>query len=346
MGLRGSSTAALYLDRVKVPVSNVLGQTGRGHIVAFNVLNFGRLKMGASTLGAARDVLAQSIAYARERRAFGRSIAEFGAIREKLAAMTLRIFAAESILWRTAGMIEQKSRGISSEEPGAPEGKLQAIEEYAVECSIVKVFGSEMLDFVVDEGVQIHGGYGYHEDYRVERAYRDARINRIFEGTNEINRLLIPRMLLERARKGRLALLEWIEDPEDGSGTDDPVAKAKRILRLTFGLALRRYPEDLEEHQEILMRLADIVIGIYAMESVALRVRKHRVAPEREDIWQVFAQEAMTGIERAAREVIGASAPDSLRSSATRDLDAMAALPTSDMIGLRERIAARALELE
>src|SRR5208282_5053551 len=183
MGIKGSSTTAVYLDNVKVPVENVLGEIGRGHIIAFNILNLGRLKLGPFAIGGAKEVLRVSLKYAKERKAFGKSIAEFGMIQHKLAEMAIRIYAAESTSWRVVGLIESELEGFSWKSPSAAQTMLKAVEEFAAECSYIKIFASEMLDYVVDEGVQIHGGYGYHQDYAVERAYRDSRINRIFEGT-------------------------------------------------------------------------------------------------------------------------------------------------------------------
>src|SRR5882762_5078554 len=211
MGITGSSTTAVYLDNVPVPVENVLGEIGRGHVIAFNILNVGRLKLGSACVGAAKNVLAICLKYAKQRKAFGSAIAEFGAIQHKLAEMAIRIFAAESMTWRVAGLIEDHMHGASHEAGDNSNRELKAIEEFAAECSMVKVYASEMLDYVVDEGVQIHGGYGYHRDYAVERAYRDSRINRIFEGTNEINRLLITGMLLKRAARGQLALIPVVQ---------------------------------------------------------------------------------------------------------------------------------------
>src|ERR1700736_1614526 len=208
MGIKGSSTTAIYLDNVAVPVENVLGEIGRGHIIAFNILNLGRLKLGPFAIGGAKEVLRVSLKYAKERKAFGKSIAEFGMIQHKLAEMAIRIYAAESTSWRVVGMIENELEGFSWKNPDAAQAMLKAVEEFAAECSYIKIFASEMLDYVTDEGVQIHGGYGYHQDYAVDRAYRDSRINRIFEGTNEINRLLIPGMLLKRAARGQLGLVQ------------------------------------------------------------------------------------------------------------------------------------------
>ncbi|HTU42255.1 MAG TPA: acyl-CoA dehydrogenase family protein, partial [Candidatus Aquilonibacter sp.] len=218
MGNKGSSTTAVYFDNVKVPVENVLGEIGRGHIIAFNILNIGRLKLGPAAVGAAKNVLAICLKYAKERKAFGSAIAEFGAIQHKLAEMAIRTFAVESMLWRVVGLIEGQLAQAAQEHGANSQSELKAVEEYAVECSMIKVYASEMQDYVVDEGVQIHGGYGYHQDYAVERAYRDSRINRIFEGTNEINRLLITGMLLKRAARGQLGLIPAVQAVLNESG--------------------------------------------------------------------------------------------------------------------------------
>src|ERR1700726_3552566 len=219
MGIKGSSTTAVYFDNVQVPVENVLGEVGRGHVIAFNILNLGRLKLGPGAIGAAKNVPAVSLKYAKERRAFGSAIAEFGAIQHKLAEMAIRIYVVESMVWRVVGLIESQLRAASPDKSAASRSELQAVEEYASECSMIKVYASEMLDYVVDEGVQIHGGYGYHQDYAVERASRDSRINRILEGTNEINRLLITGMLMKRAARGQLGLMPSVQAVLGGPGT-------------------------------------------------------------------------------------------------------------------------------
>ncbi len=289
MGIRGSSTRALILDNAVVPVENVLGDIGNGHKIAFSVLNFGRFKLGASAVMGVRYVTNQAIQYAKGRRQFSKPIIEFGAIQHKLAEMAVQVFSAESMVYRTVGMIDLAMNGIDKSSPTAASDTLRALEDYVVECSIVKVANSEILDFVVDEAVQIYGGYGYSQDYPVERAYRDARINRIFEGTNEINRLLITGQLLKRAIKGQLGLVPAaqkllsellafpsLDEDEDGVLAQERriVANAKKVFLLVSGVAVQKYREKMVEQQEVLTLLSDLVIGIYAMESILLRVLK------------------------------------------------------------------------
>jgi alkylation response protein AidB-like acyl-CoA dehydrogenase len=340
MGIKGSSTTAIYLDNVRVPVENVLGEIERGHIIAFNILNIGRLKLGPFALGGAKNVLAVSLKYAKQRKAFGSPIAEFGAIQHKLAEMAVRIFATESMVWRTVGLI-------------APEESLKTIEEYAIECSIVKVYASEMLDYVVDEGVQIHGGYGYHQDYAVERAYCDSRINRIFEGTNEINRLLITGMLLKRAARGQLALVAAAQkvvgeamSPGAGQSADAEtalVANAKKIALLTMGIAYQKFALELEKQQEVLMSIADIVMEVFAMESALLRVAKNGAGRE---LCAVFLRDAMSRVEMAARNVVAAASEgDGLRANLAL-LRRFAKYDPVDAIALRRDIARRLLAAE
>ncbi len=339
MGIKGSSTTAVYFDNVRVPVENVLGEIGRGHVIAFNILNIGRLKLGAFALGGAKQVLAASLKYAGERQAFGSAIAEFGAIRHKLAEMAVRIYATESMVWRTAGLI-------------APQESLKTVEEFAVECSMVKVHGSEMLDYVVDEGVQIHGGYGYHQDYAVERAYRDARINRIFEGTNEINRLLIPGMLFKRAARGQLPLVaaaqkvmgQILGGQAAGGGDGDEemrlVGNARKIALLAMGLAYQKFLMELEKQQEVLMGIADMVTEVFAMESALLRSRKTGTGA---DLCAVLLRDGMARVEVAARTVLAAcSAGDALRTNMAV-LRRFAKYEPVDSVALRRRIAERLL---
>ena len=342
MGIKGSSTTAIFLDNVHVPVENVLGEIGRGHIIAFNILNVGRLKLGPFAIGGAKEVLAASIKYAKERVAFGHPIAEFGAIRHKLAEMAIRIYVAESMIWRTVGLIEK----IAQPELRDSSSDLKTIEEFAVECSIIKVWASEMLDYVVDEGVQIHGGYGYHQDYAVERAYRDSRINRIFEGTNEINRLLIPGMLFKRAMRGQLPLVaaaqkvmgEILSGPPPQS---DIVANAKKIALLVMGLAYQRFQMELEKQQEVLMLIADIIMETFAMESARLRATKSGLHAE---ATQVFLPDAMARIELAARTAIAAcSEGDALRTNLAV-LRRYARYDPVDAVALRRQIADRVLQ--
>jgi len=349
MGLKGSSTTAVYFDNVKVPAENVLGEIGRGHIIAFNILNIGRLKLGLFAHGGARQVLRDSIRYAKERKAFGKSIAEFGLIQEKLAGMAVRIYANESMAYRVAGGIESQLAGFSWDAPDAAETLLKAVEEYATECSFVKIFASEMLDYVVDEGVQIHGGYGYHQDYSVERAYRDSRINRIFEGTNEINRLLAAGMLLKRAQRGTLPLVAAVKNLQaeilGGPQTEtNAISNAKKIGLFLVGVAYERFRDKLEDQQEVLARITDVLMNAYAMESVSLRAAK--AAQENAcDMAAVFAADAMDTIESAARAVLAAcSEGDPLRTNLAV-LRRFARRDPVDCIGLRRKISRRLLDL-
>src|SRR5213082_120481 len=287
MGLHGSSTTPLIFQDVKVPAENVLGEVGKGHKVAFNVLNFARFKLGAMCGGGGAAAIAESAKYAANRRQFGQPIASFGAIKHKLGEMVVKTYAIESLLYRTAGLVDARIAA-TPHEANDGSAALAAFEEYAVEASIAKVAGSEALDFVLDENVQIHGGNGYVHDYPAERHVRDARVNRIFEGTNEINRLLIPGMLIRRAMKGDLPLIpaakalqdELLGPPSMPTMDDAPLAEERRAVEafkktalLVFGLAMQTYGMKLTEEQEVLMLLADIAIDVYTAESALLRAQ-------------------------------------------------------------------------
>jgi alkylation response protein AidB-like acyl-CoA dehydrogenase len=359
MGIKGSSTTALFLDNVPVPVENVLGEIGRGHIIAFNILNIGRLKLGPFACGGAKEVLRISLAYAKERKAFGKSIAEFGMIRHKLAEMAIRIFATESATYRVVGLIDSHLEGFSWEQPDAAQTELKAVEEFAAECSYIKIFASEMLDYVTDEGVQIHGGYGYHQDYAVERAYRDSRINRIFEGTNEINRLLATGMLLKRAQRGQLPLVEAVKKlqaeilagPAVGAaGSEDArlVENAKKIALFTLGVAFQKFGAALEEQQEVLASITDIAMNAFAMESVYLRAQKLAKLHKGEiaaDASAVFLREAMEIAESSARNVLAASSEgDALRTNLAV-LKRFTKFEPVNAVAARRRIAERLLAI-
>ena len=363
MGITGSSTTAVYLDNVPVPVENVLGEIGRGHVIAFNILNIGRLKLGPAGVGAAKNILAISLKYAKQRKAFGSTISEFGAIQHKLAEMAIRIFVAESMAWRVVGLIENQMHGASTESTNASAGgsqELKAIEEFAAECSMIKVYVSEMLDYVVDEGVQIHGGYGYHQDYAVERAYRDSRINRLFEGTSEINRLVITGMPLKRAARGQLplfeaarAVLQEVEVEPQPTNTDDAefslVRSAKKIALLTLGVAHAKYGAQLEQQQEIIMNLSDIIMEVFAMESSLLRSRKLAASgagANAADACAVYLRDAIAKVEFASRTVLSASVEgDELRRYLSR-LREYAGHDPVNAIALRRQIARRVLSNE
>jgi len=333
MGIKGSSTTALVLSDVKTPVSNLLGEVGKGAKIAFNILNVGRFKLGAMCVGGMKLMIQESVRYANERHQFGRPISSFGAIKRKLAEMAIRAWVGETIVYRTMGLIEA---GISSGDSHDLNAKLRAIEEYAAECSIIKVALSEGADFVADEMVQIYGGYGYSADYPAERAYRDSRINRIFEGTNEINRMLIPGRLMKSALSGQLALLpaaqalmdEVLSPQMSGFDDDDSllaaetkaVQNAKKVALMTLGTAAQKYMMALAEQQEILIGVADIITDVYAMESAILRAKKIAAAQGEEqaaryiDMTRVFSNDAIERIEASAKNTLAAmSEGDELR---------------------------------
>ncbi len=349
MGIKGSSTTAVYLDNVKVPVENVLGEIGRGHIIAFNILNLGRLKLGPFAVGGCKNVIQVCLKYAQERKAFGKSISDFGMIQHKLAEMAIKTYAAETMSYRVVGLIET--------EQAAGQDLLKSVEEYATECSYIKVFASEVLDYVVDEGVQIHGGYGFHQDYAVERAYRDSRINRIFEGTNEINRLLATGMMLKRAQRGQLPLVEAVKKlqaeilagPSLGSSSESEdaklVANAKKVGLLVLGIAYQRFLTAIDEQQEVMAGMTDVLMNAFAMESVYLRTQKlgakGTTAPA---MSAVFLREAMEQIESVARTVIAACAEgDNLRTNLAV-LKRFTKFEAVNSIELRRGIAKKLLE--
>jgi alkylation response protein AidB-like acyl-CoA dehydrogenase len=333
MGIKGSSTTALVLSDVRTPVENLLGEVGKGHKIAFNVLNIGRFKLGAMCVGGMKLMVHESVRYANERHQFGKPISSFGAIKAKLAEQAIRTWVGESMIYRTLGMIEAGVGAVDSKDMDA---RLRAIEEYAAECSIIKVALSEYCDYVVDEMVQIYGGYGYSADYPAERAYRDSRINRIFEGTNEINRMLIPGRLMKAALSGNLALLpaaqalmDEVLSPQLPSFDDDDTllaaeekltTNAKKVALMTLGTAAQKYMMKLAEQQEILMGVADIIMDTYAMETAILRARKlasaqgEKAAARYLDMTRVFCNDAVGRIDARARSTLaGMSEGDELR---------------------------------
>ena len=334
MGIKSSSTRTLILQDAEVPVENLLGEVGRGHVIAFNILNIGRYKLGVGTVGGSKRALEITIQYVNQRKQFKTPISGFNLTKEKLAAMATRLYATESSVYRTVGLFEERMSKLTEEQVRDGKEVAKSIAEYAIECSLNKVFGSETLDYIVDEGVQLHGGYGFMSEYEIERAYRDSRINRIFEGTNEINRLLVPGTYLRKAMKGELPLLQKAQAlqeelmmlmPEEPG--DEPLAQekylvknAKKIALMIAGLAAQKFGPALEKEQEVLVNIADIVSNVYAMESSLLRTEK---AINREGLekakqkllyTQIFCQEAFNEIEQHAKEyLIAIESGDTLR---------------------------------
>jgi alkylation response protein AidB-like acyl-CoA dehydrogenase len=324
MGIKGSSTRTLILEDAVVPKENLLGELGKGHVIAFNILNIGRYKLAVGTIGGSKRILEVAVQYANQRQQFKTPISKFSLIQEKLANMATMTYAMESSVYRTVGLFEDRMSQLTDEQVKDGRAVAESIAEYAIECSLNKVFGSETLDFVADEGVQIHGGYGFMQEYEVERAYRDSRINRIFEGTNEINRLLVPGTFIRKAMKGELPLFQkamalqeelmMLMPEEVGDGVLDQekylLKNAKKIGLLLTGLAAQKFGKALEKEQEILVNLADIISNVYSMESAILRTEKaiNKTGLEKNKqkvlYTQVFCQEAFNEIEAHAKETL------------------------------------------
>ncbi len=365
MGIRGSSTCPLILNDCQVPVENVLGEIGKGHVIAFNILNVGRFKLGAGCVGGARNSLTHAITYAKQRKAFNKTIADFGLIREKIAHMATGIYVGESAVYRTVGMMDVALGEIDKHAPDATQLIRKAIEEYAVECSIIKVWGSEMLDYVVDETVQIYGGYGFVEEYPAERGYRDSRVNRIFEGTNEINRLITTGWLLKRAMSGQLPLMpaikrvldEVMAGPSFGEAAEGPlaaeraiVANAKKIGLFTSGAASQKYMAALADQQELMGAMADMLIEAYVMESALLRTQKlvekqgEAAAALPIAMTQVYIAAAMDRIESSAKRVIAAVAEGDMLRTQMAILRRLVKFEPFNTIALTQKIADRTIE--
>jgi len=358
MGIHGSSTTPVFLENCKVPKENLLHEIGRGHIVAFNILNSGRFTLGASCVGGSKHVLMTASKYCKERKAFGKQIGDFGLMKEKLAEMAIQIFAVESMVYRSAGNIEGMMSAATGDKVAH---SMKVLEEYAIESSIAKVYGSEMLDYVVDESVQIFGGYGFHEEYPVCRAYRDSRINRIFEGTNEINRMLIVQMLMKRAMGGQLPLIPAamkladeilagpsFEEAPEGVLADETrvVANAKKMFLQAAGGAVQKFREKLADEQELVAALANIVMEAYAMESCLLRAQKAATSKGEAasktmiDAAQVFISDAMERVEHEAKRAIAAVNEGDMLTTQLAVLKRFGKRPALDTIALRRNVAA------
>ncbi len=365
MGIRGSSTCPIILNDCKVPVENLLGEIGKGHIIAFNILNIGRFKLGAMCVGGARVSIESAVAYAKQRKAFGKTISDFGLVREKIANMATLIYVGESLVYRTVGMMDTLLSEVDSASPEAGKERRKAIEEYAVECSILKVWGSEMVDYVVDEAMQIFAGYGFVEEYPAERAYRDARINRIFEGTNEINRLIITGFLLKRAMSGQLPLMpaikklmdEVLSGPSIGEDVEGPlaeerklVAQAKKLGLFVAGSATQKYMTSIQDQQEVMGAIADMTIEIYAIESAVLRAQKlveqkgETAASLPLAMTRVYMTQALEKIEAAAKKVIADVAEGDMLRTQLAIVRRLAKHEPFNTIALRQQIAQKTIE--
>jgi butyryl-CoA dehydrogenase len=365
LGIRGSSTCPIILNDCKVPAENLLGDIGKGHIIAFNILNIGRFKLGAMCVGGGRVSLESAIGYAKQRKAFNKVISDFGLVREKIANMAALIYVGESLVYRTVGMMDNALAEVDKSGADAMKETRKAIEEYAVECSIIKVWASEMVDYVVDESLQIYGGYGFVEEYPAERAYRDARINRIFEGTNEINRLIITGFLLKRAMSGQLPLMpaikklmdEVLSGPSVGEDLEGPLAEerklvgqAKKLGLFAAGAATQKYMQAIQDQQEIMGAIADMTIETYAMESAVLRAQK--IAATKGEaaaalpiaMTRVYLSQAFEKVESAAKKVIAAVADGDMMRTQLAILRRLSKYEPFNTIELRQQIAQKVIE--
>ncbi|TXK85444.1 acyl-CoA dehydrogenase family protein [Paenibacillus sp. N3.4] len=366
MGIKGSSTRPLFFDNVPVPVENLLGEIGKGHLIAFNILNIGRFKLATGCVGAAKETIELSVKYANTRQQFQKPISHFPLVGKKLAEMNIQTYVLESMVYRTSGLFDQILSDIDHTSTEAGKHSAKGISEYALECSINKVFASEVLDAVADEGVQIHGGYGYIQEYKVERIYRDSRINRIFEGTNEINRLLIPGTLVKKAMKGELPLLQKAQALQsellsfvpgqvfEGALGEEKhlVSMAKNIFLMVGGLAVQKYGVALEKNQEVLSNMADIMIQIFAAESALLRTLK-QVEKIGEDkaknamqITTVFVYEAFASIEAYAKEALSTMEEGDVLRTQLSILKKLARRSSINSVYLKRDIAARVIQGE
>jgi alkylation response protein AidB-like acyl-CoA dehydrogenase len=365
MGIRGSSTCPIILNDCKVPVENLLGDIGKGHIIAFNILNIGRFKLGAMCVGGGRFSLEHAIGYAKQRKAFNKVIADFGLVREKIANMASLIYVGESTIYRTVGMMDTALGEVDKSSADATKETRKAIEEYAVECSIIKVWASEMVDYIVDETVQIYGGYGFVEEYPAERAYRDARINRIFEGTNEINRLIITGFLLKRAMSGQLPLMpaikklmdEVLSGPSTGEEIEGALAEERKIVSqakklglFAAGSATQKYMQSIQDQQEIMGAIADMTIETYAMESAVLRTQK--IAENQGEaaaalpiaMTRIYLSQAMEKVESAAKKIIAAVAEGDMLRTQLAILRRLAKHEPFNTIELRQQVAQKMID--
>lgn len=365
MGIKGSSTRQVFFNDCHVPVENVLGQIGKGHLIAFNILNIGRIKLAAAALGAAKKTCTLAIQYAKERQQFKQPIANFGAIQHKMAEMAIQMFACESALYRAGSNIHEAEERYQSEGKSYEEALLQAASDFAIECAILKVAGSEVLDYVVDEGVQIFGGYGFSADYPMDRAYRDSRINRIFEGTNEINRMLTMDMLFKRAMKGELDVMgavmavqkELTSIPDFGAeetglfaAEKKAIQNMKKVVLMAAGAAAQKYMDKLSTEQEILMNLADICIWTYLAESALLRTEKLVSQKGEEacgiqiDITRVYLNDAIDKVAKAGREAVNSMMDGDMQRMMLMGVKRFTKLAPMNTKDARRRIAAKLIE--